>query len=84
MKNRDKDASNFGITKLISNYFFNKEVLKMKKLRRVYTTFFQFPQDEESIPQISPDSYFFRYITSFTSFTILGTSGRAPATKLGA
>jgi hypothetical protein len=28
--------------------------------------------------------YFFVYITSFTNFTVLGTSGKAAATKLGA
>lgn len=28
--------------------------------------------------------YFFRYITSFTSFTVRGTSGSAAATRLGA
>lgn len=29
-------------------------------------------------------NYFFKYITSFTSFTVRGTSGRAPATRFGA
>jgi hypothetical protein len=29
-------------------------------------------------------NYFFRYITSFTSFTVRGTSGRAAVTKFGA
>jgi hypothetical protein len=29
-------------------------------------------------------NYFFRYITSFTSFTVRGTSGSAAATRLGA
>jgi len=29
-------------------------------------------------------NYFFRYITSFTSLTVRGTSGRAAATRLGA
>lgn len=28
--------------------------------------------------------YLLRYITSFTSFTVLGTSGKAAATRLGA
>ena len=30
------------------------------------------------------DSYFLRYITSFTSFTVRGTSGNAAATRLEA
>jgi hypothetical protein len=29
-------------------------------------------------------SYFVRYITSLTSFTVLGMSGKAAATRLGA
>jgi hypothetical protein len=39
----------------------------------------------ESLPPHPFSSpYFFMYITSLTSFTVLGTSGRYAATRLGA
>ena len=38
MKNRDKDADLNGITKLLFNYYFLTNIVKMKKLCKVYTT----------------------------------------------
>ena len=58
MKNRDKDAMKNGKTKLYLEYFFCNNILKKKKLCRIYTTSYLFPRLEESVPHIEPELFF--------------------------
>jgi hypothetical protein len=59
------------LQKNIYAYFYEKQILIGHRLINA--------KDREIVV-----SYFLRYITSFTSFTVRGTSGNAAATKLGA
>ncbi len=63
---------------LFTKYFFARGALKMKKLCSSCTTLIELPVGNDQV------RYFFRYITSLTSFTIFGTSGSAAATRFGA
>jgi hypothetical protein len=83
MKNRDKDASLISEIKTFAEKIFCSFRLKMKKLRLFSATFSQITRFEAWLPQIECN-HFFRYITSFTSLTVRGTSGKAAATRLGA
>jgi hypothetical protein len=83
MKNRDKDAIPILNIKTFWKKYFFCFILKMKKLCLLNTTFSFLSQFEAALLQ-GCSGYFFRYITSFTSFTVRGTSGSAAATRLGA
>lgn len=83
MKNRDKDAYLNSQYKTFGRNIFFPFLLKMKKLCLGKHNFFKiYPfwgrKNFIDLP------YFFRYITSFTSFTVRGTSGNAAVTRLGA
>ena len=83
MKNRDKDALSILNIKTFGQLFFTSFSLKMKKLCLLNTTFLKNTQFEVALLHLEAN-HFFRYITSFTSFTVRGTSGSAAATRLGA
>jgi hypothetical protein len=83
MKNRDKDAMPISKFKTFYKKYFFPTLLKMKKLCLLNTTFIKNTPFGVSYLQIETD-HFFRYITSFTSFTVRGTSGKAAATRFGA
>ena len=83
MKNRDKDVGLNPEIKTFCQLFFAADVLKMKKLCLLNTTFCQIYPFGAGILRLDLN-YFFRYITSFTSVTVRGTSGKAAATKFGA
>jgi hypothetical protein len=83
MKNRDKDASLISEIKTFAEKIFCPFRLKMKKLRLFNVSFSGNALFEAGLPQLECN-HFFRYITSFTSFTVRGTSGKAAATRLGA
>ena len=81
MKNRDKDARLIPEIKSFQQKIFCSFLLRMKKLRLLNTSFLKI-----KLPLFLPfkDDYFFRYMASFTSATVRGTSGSAAATRLGA
>ena len=78
MKNRGEDAlkkPNRCITTEL--FFMNTIVITINK---------KIPHTSYELCRIFIDRgyYFFKYITSFTSFTVRETSGKAAATRLGA
>ena len=56
--------------------FYDVEKYSTKKIALICAIFFN------EFLMVNP--YFCRYITSFTNFTVLGTSGKAAVTKFGA
>ena len=82
MKNRDKDANLNLENKTFVRNIFAPFMLKMKKLCPLNTTFSD--STHFGVDKILWLFYFFRYITSFTSFTVRATSGKAAATRFGA
>lgn len=63
-------------------YFTTGNSMKMKKLCKLYTTFSYNPRPCcDAAHKWYLTLYFFKYITSFTSLTVRGTSGSAAATN---
>ncbi len=73
MKNRDKDALYKSKGCTLTGFFF--QVIKRRKNTA--------PRDRQGADNWEL-FYFTWYITSFTSLTVRGTSGKAAATRLGA
>jgi len=82
MKNHDKDARKKTKNKNLFKLFFSLIGAENEKVAPSCATFVLFPHSGERVTQ--RPRYFFRYMISFTSFIVRGTSGKAPATRLGA
>ena len=74
MKNRNKDAV----------LYQNRCILLQLYLLRVISRIKNALLRSKAFNNLHFPAYFTWYITSFTSFTVRGTSGRAAATRLGA
>jgi hypothetical protein len=82
MKNRDKDALSISKFKVFVKFFL-AILFENEKVVSFEHNFLSTAELQTDYIRVDLN-YFFRYITSFTSFTVLGTSGRAAATRLGA
>ena len=84
MKNHGKDARNFRDSKTYLKYFFSIVNTDNEMFVQVECTFFRVCLNTGKPLYKLGSAYFFKYITSFASFTVRGTSGKAAATRFGA
>ena len=83
MKNHGKDARKFRDSKTYLKYIFAIVNTDNEMLVQFICTIAGLASIRGT-PCTGKTIYFFKYITSFASFTVRGTSGRAAATRFGA